>query len=140
MRAISIGFSKYLLCKPFKSSRLASQTPHAPQQLGELCPGSRWVSVPEGKPSERGGGGGVSGSLPHLQELLDAPQVVLVQDVGLLQEAAVLLVDLPQQVVEHQRGVRLLVGRVRPAPGENGESWSPGAGAEQPPLCPPPVV
>ena len=49
-----------------------------------------------------------------LQVLLDAPQVVLVQHVVLLQEAAVLLVDLPQEVVEHQRGMRLLVGRVRP--------------------------
>lgn len=139
MRAISIGFSKYLLCKPFKSSRSASKTqlqasPHAPEQFCELCPGSRWISVPEGKPNE---GGGVSGSLPHLQELLDAPQVVLVEDVGLLQEAAVLLVDLPQQVVEHQRGVRLLVGSVRPAQGgENGESWSLGAGAGQHPLSP----
>lgn len=53
----------------------------------------------------------------HLQELLDAAQVVLVEDVGLLQKAAVLLVDLPQQVVEHQRGVRLLAGSVRPVQG-----------------------
>ena len=50
-----------------------------------------------------------------LQVLLNAPQVVLVEHVVLLQEAAVLLVNLPQQVVEHQRGVGLLVRCVRPA-------------------------
>lgn len=49
-----------------------------------------------------------------LQMLLDPPQVVLVEHVVLLQEAAVLLVYLSQEVVEHQRGVRLLVGSVRP--------------------------
>lgn len=49
-----------------------------------------------------------------LQVLLDAPQVVLVKDVVLLQEAAVLLVDLSQQVMKHQRGVRLLIGCIRP--------------------------
>lgn len=50
-----------------------------------------------------------------LQVLFDAPQVVLVKDVVLLQETAVLLVDLSQQVMEHQRGVRLLIGCIRPA-------------------------
>ena len=49
-----------------------------------------------------------------LEVLLDAAKVVLVQDVVLLQEAAVLLVDLAQQVVEHQGGVGLLVGGVGP--------------------------
>lgn len=49
-----------------------------------------------------------------LQVLFDAPQVVLVKDVVLLQEAAVLLVDLSQQVMKHQRGVRLLIGCIRP--------------------------
>lgn len=49
-----------------------------------------------------------------LQVLFDAPQVVLVKNVVLLQEAAVLLVDLSQQVMKHQRGVRLLIGCIRP--------------------------
>ncbi len=49
-----------------------------------------------------------------LQVLLDAPQVVLIQDIVLLQESAVLLINLPQQVMEHKCGVRLLVGRIRP--------------------------
>lgn len=54
-----------------------------------------------------------------LQVLFDAPQVVLVQDIVLLQEAAVLLIDLPQQVMKHKRGVRLLVGRIRPVTDRN---------------------
>lgn len=49
-----------------------------------------------------------------LQVLFNAPQVVLVQDIVLLQEAAVLLINLPQQVMEHKCGVRLFVGRIRP--------------------------
>lgn len=49
-----------------------------------------------------------------LQVLFDAPQVVLVQDIVLLQEAAVLLINLTQQVMEHQRCVRFLVGCIRP--------------------------
>lgn len=49
-----------------------------------------------------------------LQVLFDAPQVVLVQDVVLLQEAAVLLINLTQQVMEHKRCMRLLVGCIRP--------------------------
>lgn len=49
-----------------------------------------------------------------LQMLFDPAQVVLVEDVVLLQEAAVLLVDFPQEVVEDQCGVGLLVGGVGP--------------------------
>lgn len=77
---------------------------------------------------------------PHLQELLDAAQVVLVQDVGLLQKAAVLLVDLPQQVVEHQRGVRLLAGSVCPVQGRESpeclaQDRAGGLCSHHPPLC-----
>lgn len=41
----------------------------------------------------------------HLQELLDSSQVVLIEDIGLLQESAILLVDLAQEVMKHQSGV-----------------------------------
>lgn len=49
-----------------------------------------------------------------LEMLLDSAQVVLIENIVLLQEAAVLLVYFPQEVVEHQCGVRLFVGGVSP--------------------------
>lgn len=51
--------------------------------------------------------------------LLDPAQVVLIKNVVLLQEAAILLVYFPQEVVEHQRGMRLFVGSVRPSESED---------------------
>lgn len=54
-----------------------------------------------------------------LEMLLDPAQIVLIEDVVLLQEAAVLLVYFPQEVVEHKCGVRLFVGSIRPWRGEN---------------------
>lgn len=46
--------------------------------------------------------------------LLDPAQVVLIEDIVLLQEAAVLLVYFPQEVVEYQCGMGLFVGSVSP--------------------------
>lgn len=54
-----------------------------------------------------------------LEMLLDPAQVMLIEDVVLLQEAAVLLVYFPQEVVEDQCGMRLFVGSIRPCWGED---------------------
>lgn len=46
--------------------------------------------------------------------LLNPSQVVLVEDIVFLQEAAILLVYFPQEVVEDQRGMGLLVCCISP--------------------------
>ena len=50
----------------------------------------------------------------YLQELLDSSQVVLIEDIGLLQESAILLVNLTQEVMKHQRGMGLFAGCICP--------------------------
>lgn len=50
----------------------------------------------------------------HLQELLDPTQIMLVQNIGFLQEAAVLLVNFTQEIVEYQCGVGQLLGSICP--------------------------
>lgn len=49
-----------------------------------------------------------------LQMLFDPAQVMLVEHIVLLEEAAVLLVYFSQKVVEHQCSVRLLIGSIGP--------------------------
>ena len=59
----------------------------------------------------------------HLKELLDSSQVVLIENIGLLQEAAILLVNFTQEIMKHQSGVGFFAGCICPRKRKKDKEW-----------------